>query len=281
MNSSEVSRKKVRRAGSRKPASSHLSPSLREAAVRDIVRLLGEVAALPGGHAIKKRFLMRGLCRLIGADAWIWTLACQYEADKPPVYVGFMHDGFSEKRFPRYLKAVEHHASAAMTIPLVNEMRARNAHITRTIEQIDRSGRFPTFEAAHLWREAEVGTLLISMRPLDARSASGIGIYKNLPARPFTSEECRIAHIVLTEVPWLHEQGWPEDRGVTVPRLSPRQRAILNLLLDGRSRKEVGAHFALSENTVAGYQKAIYRHFGVNSHAALMRRFQQGDGGDI
>ena len=36
----------------------------------------------------------------------------------------------------------------------------------------------------------------------------------------------------------------------------------------------------ITENTVAGYQKGIYRHFQVNSHAMLMRRFQLGDGGD-
>lgn len=258
----------------------HRSQVLAEADIRAMVRLIGEVAALPGDHAAKKRYLMDGLCHLINADAWIWTLACQYEADKPPVYVGFMYGGFSNERFPLYLKAVEHPASAAMTIPLINEMRERRVHITRTIEQIDRAGQFPLFEAAHLWQEADVGTLLISMRPLDERSASGIGVYRNLPARPFTARESRMAHIVLTEVPWLHQQGWPEDRGVTVPRLYPRQRLILNFLLQGRSRKDIAAHLELSENTVSGYTKQIYRHFGVNSHAALMRRFHQGDGGD-
>ena len=65
-----------------------------------------------------------------------------------------------------------------------------------------------------------------------------------------------------------------------MPRLTPRARVVLNMLLDGRSRKGIAGHLGIRENTVAGYQKDIYRHFQVNSHAALMRRFQTGDGGD-
>ena len=49
--------------------------TLSEPDVRAIVRLLGEVAALQGDHAAKKRALMDGLCRLIGADYWGWGLA--------------------------------------------------------------------------------------------------------------------------------------------------------------------------------------------------------------
>lgn len=254
--------------------------TLSESDVRVMVRLLGAVAALRGGHTEKKRILMNGLCKLVDADAWAWTLACQYEAGQPPVYVGFMHSGFTEDQFSRYLKAVEHPASGIMTAPLINEMRERQNQVTRSIEQIDSAGRFQTFEAAPLWREAEIGTLLISMRPLDARSASGIGIYRKIPAGPFLARECLIVHIMLSEVPWLHEQGWPGDRGVSVPSLSPRERLVLNLLLEGHGRKQIADHLVIAENTVSGYCKVIYRHFRVQSQAELLARFFRGDGGD-
>jgi DNA-binding CsgD family transcriptional regulator len=42
----------------------------------------------------------------------------------------------------------------------------------------------------------------------------------------------------------------------------------------------MAAHLGISENTVAGCAKKIHRHFGVRSHAGLLRRFHQGDGGD-
>jgi len=243
-----------------------------------MVRLLGEVAALPGEHVAKKRFLMDGLCALIGADAWAWSLACQYEIGKPVIYAGFLHGGFTENTFPHYLAAVEHPATVAMTDSLIEEMRTHSAHITRTIEQIS-GDLFYDYEATPLWKEVGVGTLLISMRPLDERCASGIGVYRNLPAEPFSRRESLIAHIILSEVPWLHEQGWPEDRGVSVPKLSPRQRHVLNLLIDGEDRRGIAERLNISTHTANDYVKAVYRHFHVNSQAALMRRFILGDGG--
>lgn len=66
----------------------------------------------------------------------------------------------------------------------------------------------------------------------------------------------------------------------SVPNLSSQRLLVLNLLLEGRTRKEIAATLSLSVNTVATYQKSIYLHFGVNSHASLMHRFHHGDGGD-
>jgi len=255
--------------------------------VRPVVRLLGEVAALPGGHAEKKRYLMDGLCALIGAEAWVWALGCQYEADKPPVYVGFMHGGISEELFPKYLAAVEHPASVEMTVPFINEVREQQRQITRTIGEISGGmvthfGRenFGRFASAPLWHEAGIGTLLLSSCPLDERCASGIGLYRRSDGVPFSAKESQIAHIILTEVRWLHEQGWPEDRGVTVPTLSPRERLVLHLLMESNSRKEIADHLGISENTVAGYVKTVYQHFGVHSQAELLRRFMQGQSRD-
>ena len=80
-------------------------------------------------------------------------------------------------------------------------------------------------------------------------------------------------HIVLSEVTWLHLSGWPEDYGADVPKLYPRQRVVLNLLLDGMGRKQIASQMGITENTVSGYAKDVYRHFGVNSHVDLMRKF--------
>ncbi len=255
-------------------------PALCDSDVRAVVRLLGEVAASRGDHSEKKRLLMDGLCDLIAADAWVWTLGCELEPGKQPVYVGFMHGGFDDERFSRYLIAVEHPDMAQLTAPILEELSSRNSHITRLRQQMDRADFFSVCDASVLWEKADIGPLMLSMRPLDQRSFGTMGLYRRRRESPFTERESRIVHIVLSEVPWLHEQGWPEDRGVTVPTLSPRQRLVLNFLLDGRSRKAIADHMAISDNTVSGYTKGIYRHFNVNSHAELMKRFQQGDGGD-
>jgi len=120
----------------------------------------------------------------------------------------------------------------------------------------------------------------MSARHLDGDSGSTIGLYRRVRESHFTDKESRIAHIVLSKVAWLHEMGWPEDRGATVPSLYRKQRIVLNLLLEGFDRKTIADQFQISIHTVGGYCKEIYSHFLVSSQSALMARFYQGNGGD-
>lgn len=254
---------------------------LDEETVRAMVHLLGDVAALAGTHAKKKIFLMNGLCNLIGACKWAWALVCDFTADRPPVAVDFLHGGFSEENFAYLLRACEHPGTGRTNAALIREFREGQAHLTRRREQIDpdnQCARLP--ELARLWEKADVGAVIMSVRSIGANSQSLIGVYRGTGKPRFTPRESRIAHIILSEVGWLHEQGWPEHPHSTVPKLSPRQRMTLNLLIDGRSRKEIASHLEISINTVAGYVKDLYRHFKVNSHVDLMNRFHKGDGGD-
>lgn len=112
--------------------------------------------------------------------------------------------------------------------------------------------------------------------PLNDQCVSFIGIYRRADQPLFNERERQIAHILLTEVPWLHAEGWPEDFGGLAPSLSRKRRLVLNLLLEGDSRKIVADKLALSIHTVSDYIKDIYRTFGVRSHAELMRRFTHG-----
>lgn len=238
-----------------------------------MIHLLGDVAALPGGHAEKKQFLMDGLCRLIHADVWTWTLACQFEPNKPPVYVGYAHGGFSQERFAKYLTAVEDPSTQVATFPFITEFQAKGAHHTRHLDELAEGQCQLFIEQSPLWRAVGLKTSVFSAYPLDDRCVSAIAIFRNLGAGLFTRRESLIAHIILSEIPWLHEQGWPEDRGVKVPHLSPRKRLILNFLLDNRSRKEIADDIGISVNTVGAYINEIYRHFRVQSHAELIKRF--------
>ncbi len=54
--------------------------------------------------------------------------------------------------------------------------------------------------------------------------------------------------------------------------LSPRQQQTLQHLLAGDSEKQVARKMGLSQNTVHGYVKALYRRFGVSSRGELLAR---------
>lgn len=251
-----------------------------DSGVREIVHLLGQVIAARGDLNAVRRQFMDGLCRIVRADSWVWCLNCQATPGEQPVYLGGAHGGFDEARYASLLQAAAHPDMAWASERLLAEMRDRADHVTRTRRQIVDETAFASSGVNEYLRAADIGPFVFSIRPIDDRSVSTVCLYRRNDDVPFSDRESRIVHIVLSELPWLHENGWPTDRGVTVPRLSPRLRLVLNLLLDGRTRKDMAASLSLSEYTVAQYQKAIYSHFGVNSQTMLLRRFQMGDSGD-
>lgn len=249
---------------------------MEEADARAMVRLVAEVAALREDHTTSKRFLMDGLKGLIGADSWVWALG-YLDPSRPPVYASYLHEGFDEERFAKYLQAVEHPGMKTLMAPFTQELMEKKSHITRTRQQIDRSEHSAEAAVANeFWLAADIAPLILSARPLNDECVSIIALYRRADQAVFNERERKMAHILLTEAFWLHAEGWPEDFGAKTPELSRPRRLVLNLLLEGHSRKMIASQLNLSIHTVSGYVKDIYGNFHVRSHAELMRRFTRG-----
>lgn len=248
-----------------------------ETDTRAMIRLVAGVTGLQADHATAKRALMNGLKEMIGGDCWVWALG-YLNPDKPPVYASYLHEGFDEQRFARYLQAVEHPDMKILMGPFTRELMTRETQLTRTRQQMEPAGAENSAAGAHsFWLAADIFPIILSARKLNDECVSIIALYRRADQAAFDERERKIAHILLSEVPWMHASGWPQDFGVKTPMLSRTRRLVLNLLLEGRSRKMVADQLDLSIHTVSDYVKDIYRNFGVQSHAELMRRFTRGD----
>lgn len=243
---------------------------------RAMVRMVAEVAALRGDHATSKRYLMNGLKEMIGADSWVWALG-YLDPSRPPVYAAYLHEGFDDDRFARYLQAVEHPGMKVLMEPFTRELMERKSQLTRTRQQIEPEGDDASAATAYdFWLAADIAPIILSARPLNHECVSIIALYRRADQPMFNERERKLAHILLTEAYWLHAEGWPEDFGAKTPMLSRSRRLVLNLLLEGHSRKMIAEHLNLSIYTVSDYIKDIYSNFSVQSHAELMRRFTRG-----
>ena len=254
------------------------SHTLAETDIRAIVGLLGEVIAAPRDFNRQRRLVMDGICRIVTADAWLWCMA-NYEPDAQLGHSRILHGGFDDARFSRFLEAINHPAMEAVSRLSAIELQQRGTHITRTLDQLeDPDARLMDSPAGPLWRKADIGTLMLSLRPMPEGGATGVGLYRRTGAPHFNDRESRIVHIILSEIPWLHYQEFNAKDDIL--RLYPRHRTVLNLLCEGWSRKKIADHLGIGINTVHGYVKDVYKHFNVHTQAELLTRFSLGDGGD-
>jgi len=97
----------------------------------------------------------------------------------------------------------------------------------------------------------------------------------------FTTRERQILLLLAQHTAWLARRPDPLAKALRnrtgiaeeVTRLAPRHRAVLDLLMAGRSEKQIAAALQVSPRTAHKYVEQIYRALEVSSRAELMARF--------
>ncbi len=253
---------------------------LPESDARNIINLLGEVALMESSRNDRRIALIEGLSKLIGADAWLWFTAAHTTAGDHPAHAVILKSGFSDEQMGYLIEASECPEMARFTAPFFEAFEKTQGHTTRLRQQIVPHHIFEESSVYDLWKKANTGPVILSARPTSDGQVSMIGLYRRFDRPFFNEDESRIAHIVLSEIPSLHEAISPVELNGEVTGLSPRLRQVLNLLLQGYSRKEIASALTLSIHTVGDYIAEIYKRFEVHSQTDLVRRFLVGDGGD-
>jgi DNA-binding NarL/FixJ family response regulator len=245
--------------------------------VKAMVRLAAKAVVRTDDPAQRKRHLLEELCKLVDANAWVWGLT-HLRIPKSRVFVALIHGGMPQESLAKYLQTLDHPDTHALFSNFYLEASRTKRHITRLKAQVVNEKRFAASPVHALWKEADLGDAIFSRYPLDEKTGSTLGIYRSYNREKFTTRDRQIVDIVMSEIAWLHHEGWRSDQARTISDLSKRERQTLNLLALGRSRKEIASDMNISVHTVQGYTKHLYRHFQVNSQTELMNRFFQGKG---
>lgn len=255
---------------------------LPEADARHIFRSLARVAKARG-LATQKNIFASDIARCVGADYWLWHVA-RLAPDHSPLTLSVQHN-LSDQHFSRV--ADERYGNLQATLPaaVADQLTVGHGHWTGTLEQLldgaaDRDPQLLDTCREHLDFEHTV----LSFRQVPETDVIGSGLifHRSRGREPFTPREIRIVHLVCNAVDWLHHQSVPErEDGQNSAGLPPRLRTVLTLLMDGQAPKQIALNLHLSEHTVRGYIKEIYRHFDVSGRPELMRRFMLGDENDV
>ena len=254
---------------------------IREQDTRAIVRLLSKVAVLDGSLKDKRQQLLKELGALIGANAWFWVDIVGADAAPDLRFSLGLSAGVTDEQLGYFLRSQEHPDMAKLNGPILAEFSEKRHQLTRSRTQMDPEGRVTSMEIDKLWQKSDLGPVIASYVPSGTDSVC-VAFFRHYDDAEFDERETRLAHILLSEVPWLFAD--PAE-AMTHPRrtlfkLTPRLNATLNLCLQGFSRKEIAEHLKVSIHTANDYVKELYHRFKVHSQRELVRRFHEGDGRD-
>ena len=257
------------------------SEVLDEKQVRAIVRLLADALTPDDGRIPKIRRLMDGLGQMISADGWLFCRTRLDPQDKEPANIDYTYGGaFDNKALAEYADYSFHVYGEPAEFKKLNAMVRVGNHFTLPRQDIVsddvwQSGRFDQ----HIQRMG-LDTFIYSIVPLMERNGAVVfssAVFFRKPGRPdFNQREAQIIHWVISECGQLHREGLDVGHIDDLANLTPRQRTVLVLLMDGLTQKQVADRLRLSTHTVGDHIKAVYRHFKVNSRAELMSRFMHG-----
>jgi DNA-binding CsgD family transcriptional regulator len=253
-------------------------PVIAEADARAMVRLVGDVAAIDGSLVEKRRVLMDRLREAIDADAWMWV-ANRLDPGHLPHVVHYEYGGFTEPEFASIVQAQSQEDFSALQPGGDRMLQLALGDGPGTIALRRLLGEEHWFENEfnRKFRQGWLDDMIVSVLPIEPQKlVTAVGLHRRWGRPAFTAREAQMAHIVTSEVRWLHEAIIPGNEGEGVPQLTPRQRQVLLLLIEGHPVKRVAHLLGISYHTADGYVKQLYKHYRVSSRAELMRQFLGG-----
>jgi len=216
--------------------------------------------------ADRRKLFLSGMATLLQADIGVWSWGRGFSVDGGIQPVAMIDHGMT-------MPQKTHLAEAGLDRKNDLEFRAL---IIRRMDETRRA----TVIREDIYSDAEW-----DRKPSFRRICDGLGmtswITSVLYPRPDTwcnitywrkanrgelgERERQLLDLVMSSVSWLLPTVRETVPAETFTGLTPRQRTVLLLLLDGLSRKSIAAELKLTEHTVGDHVKSIYQHFQVHS----------------
>jgi DNA-binding CsgD family transcriptional regulator len=258
------------------------SQSVREAEVKAMLSLVGELSELPADVDRRQDHLMKGLC------AWLGAQACAAAVVRWPSDAG----AFSIERFWDVGWAGERERSAFLGYiegelgkdPMVAPL-GRALHSDRAPTAVTRR-RIELFADPEWYGHPNIQEVRPAARVDDClytvirQPGTDLGIFLVLhrpwgDRRKFGPRDRQMLDLFHGSLGWMYARAWhpwhpPAD---DADSLSPRLRDVLDRLLAGDSAKQAARRLGLSTHTVKEYVQALYRRFDVNSRGELLARW--------
>lgn len=221
-----------------------------------------------------RRAVLEELAALLMSDAghWAWGRGRAENASITPV--AFLHFGYTEAELAATCQfGLDPRMREEFSLPLVKLMREDQVACALRRDIVTDERWLPGNWLFDNVRRTGMDSWIQAVRYAANDTWSNIYMARRIGAVEFTVGDRQIVNLAISSIPWL----WANAEEAVPPEahaaLSPRQRTVMFMLLDGLSRKKIAVRLGIGEETVNFHVKAIYQHFGVQSATELAALF--------
>jgi DNA-binding CsgD family transcriptional regulator len=258
------------------------SQRLRLNDVRRLFHLIGETVEQWDDPDRWRNHFLTSLCELLGGGRVGWSHV-ETRSEPPgesdllgpaPAWVAGWDDAQDLRVFVAGIDAINSDPRCIPTMaPMIAQLARRPLVSARRRDLVadepwHRTQFYEQYCAPCSW-----DNFIVSAALLPADGALSIFAIGRLGNAPLERRHCRLIQLAHREIAPLigTRLTAPGQNGRT--GLTRRQREVLNQLLAGHTEKQIAQELYISPATIHDHVLAIYRHYHVNSRAALMARW--------
>ena len=221
-----------------------------------------------------RRATLEELAALVHADAghWAWGRGNAQSASITPV--AFIHFGYTEAELAATCQfGLDPRMREEFSLPLVKLMRPDQVACALRSDIVPDDRWTPDNWLYQNVRRTGMDSWIQAVRYAANDTWSNMYLARRIGRAEFEVADRELSDLAISSISWLWanaEEALPPEAHA---ELSPRQRTVMFMLLDGLSRKKIAARLGIGEETVNFHVKALYQHFRVQSATELAAMF--------
>ncbi|MFM9960325.1 MAG: helix-turn-helix transcriptional regulator [Planctomycetaceae bacterium] len=241
--------------------------------LESVIVIAAEHPALSG----RRQAVLSRLAELIQADIGVWAWGCGgLDAVQTVTPIASLGCGMNEQQRAAFMEyALDPDSDRNLRQRIRERMQSRQVtQSTDTRRDLFSDDEWQTFpQMRQMIERSGWSSWLHSVRYSASETWSNLFFLRNTGSDEFGPREAALVDLAMSRIPWLRSTADELLPPETFAGLTPRQRTVMLMLLDGMSRKSIALQLVITEDTVGDHLKSIYQHFQVNSSNELAALF--------
>ncbi len=242
-----------------------------------LLRLCSDLADSAQPQQERRRLAIVALMQRTRADAgwWAWGQGVPGRSEVTPL--AFIPIGFTPEQLTLHIEAGLDPEMDTLyrskIMPLIDAGPPQHTHMWHEIVSDDTwysSGLYTKY-----YKRSGFDRHLNAVRYFENDFFSNAAFCRKQGRPPFSERDRALLHRALAGMKLMHIAAGQAVPPHVLTSLTPRQRTVLLMLLDGLPRKAIAEQLSISEHTVNEHTKQLYKQFKVNSAIELAAMFLQ------